>query len=240
MIHSLTINPALASSKNQTLQKIITLANEYNRWFAHPAAMRQQNQNYLVEPKLIEYLDKISVLIITYLLHKPPGARKESGKEKWNQVLDLKDQITAHADFFGIRFMKGDFISTKDGFNYWLERASTENVGQHVYNDYLNWLKSKGKAAYQYVGMSSHEVDYFDEQQRLKYEVHHDGQRFCWAASGTPVSTLDARASYSDLNNVFIYVCSAKTKKIYSAPAQDSVLHHSSFLQGEPVMAAGD
>src|SRR5205085_9300855 len=138
MIRPLTISPETASSKNQTLQKIISLVNEYNRWFAHPAAMRQQNQNYLVESKLIEYLDKISVLIRTYLLHKPPGARKESGKEKWKQVLDLKDQITAHADFFGIRFMKGDYIRTKDGFNYWLERSSTANIGMHVYNDYLN------------------------------------------------------------------------------------------------------
>lgn len=74
----------------------------------------------------------------------------------------------------------------------------------------------------------------------MKYEVQFDGQRFCWAATGTPLETPNTTATYSGFNNVFIYVCSAKTKKIYSAPAEDRVLHHSSFLKGEPVIAAGD
>lgn len=148
MVGPLTISPDIASSKNQTLRQIITLINDYNRWFAHPAAMRRQNQNYLVEPKVIQCLDKIGLLVMAYLLHKPPGARKESGKGKWNQVVALKDQIIAHADFFGIRFLKGDFISTTDGWNYWLERASINNTGEDVYDDYLRWLQTEKKEAF--------------------------------------------------------------------------------------------
>jgi hypothetical protein len=49
-----------------------------------------------------------------------------------------------------------------------------------------------------------------------------------------------ARAPYSGFKNVYIYVCSAKTQNIYSMKGSEGEIHHSSFLRGEPVIAAGD
>ena len=41
-------------------------------------------------------------------------------------------------------------------------------------------------------------------------------------------------------SNSYIYVCSAITRRVYTGAATYHELHHSSFLKGEPVLAAGD
>jgi hypothetical protein len=188
---------------------------------------------------MVTLLDAMSVTVLAYLLHKPPAARKASGQAKWNAAAAFKDSLTAHADFFGIRFMKSD-MRDPEGMNYWLERANTNFSGGDGFKIFLRWAQSTAKKSFAEVfGTAVGELTYFDELARASHRVELTGH-LVHTADDTLLDTSSGHGSYSEIPNTFIYVCSARDRQIYSAASVPGEIHHSSFLSGEPIIAGGD
>jgi len=154
-------------------------------------------------------------------------------------MVGFKKALVTHADYFGIRFMKAD-TRDPEGMNYWLERIDTGLTGGQSYAMFLKWRKSREKKSFrEAVGPVGSELQYLGETQRQQYAVHFEGY-VALDASDDPLDTRSGSGTYSEIPGTFIYVCSARSRAIYSAQSVGGELHHSSFLAGEPVIAAGD
>ena len=234
----LSLPAVLSGSKNPFIGSIREELRRYNLLYPMAATLRHSNPDYVVEPKMVALLDAMSLKALHYLLHKPPAARKPSGQAKWNAVAAFKDTLAAHADYFGIRFMKSD-LRDPQGMNYWLERVNTGFTGEQPYQEFLAWARTTEKKTFMETHRELSDLEYFDEAGRQQYAVHFEG-RTALDASDDPLDTRSGRGSYSDLKGTYIYVCSARTRMIYSAPSAAGELHHSSFLSGEPVIVGGD
>ena len=239
-ISALTYSSALAASRNPTLHDLIARIRSYNLLLPTLLNQKRANAHYVLDRKAVVELDLICAAIWVYLLHKPKGVRKATGKAKWDDVVAVKAQVEEHARYFGIKFLEADFSGKEDGFNYWLERAEPGNANDHLYEDFLYWLSgSLGKRKFTSSGTSSaHVLQYFDAQRRVPYEVRAEGKILM--QNDHPLDTSGGIGTYTGLKNTWIYVCSATTRKVYSYKSEVNHIHHSSFLSGEPVIAAGD
>jgi hypothetical protein len=235
----LWLTPELETSKNALIKSLSDPIRRYNLLFPTAANIRAANTSYVIEPKMVALLDAMSITILGYLLHKPPAARKESGRVKWNAAVAFKDLLAAHADFFGIRFMKSDMRDAA-GMNYWLERANTAFTGHDGFEIFLKWARSTAKKSFaEAFGAADSDLAYFDEAARAQYRVRLSGQ-VAYTADDDLLDTGSGQGAYSEIPNTFIYVCSARDRNIYSGPCAPGALHHSSFLSGEPIIAGGD
>ncbi|MFL5259043.1 MAG: hypothetical protein ACJ8AS_04765 [Hyphomicrobiales bacterium] len=235
----LCLAPIFDASKNPIVASIRQMTRRYNILYPITATFRQNDPKYIIEDKMVALLDAMTIQTLQYLLHKPPAARKRTGRAKWDAMVAFKKALVAHADYFGIRFMKAD-TRDPEGMNYWLERVDTGLTGGQNYVQFLKWRKSREKKSFrEAVGPVWSELQYFDETQRQQYVVHFEGHS-ALDASDEPLDTRSGSGAYSEIPGTFIYVCSARSRTIYSAPSIGGELHHSSFLSGEPVIAAGD
>ncbi len=239
-ISALTYSGALAASRNPTLHDLIARIRAYNLLLPTLLNQKRANANYLLDRKAVVELDLICAAIWVYLLHKPKGVRKATGKAKWDDVIAVKVQAEEHADFFGVKFLEADFSGKEGGFNYWLERAAPGNASDQLYDDFVFWLSGNmGKGQFTSTSTSSSQVlQYFDAQRRARYEVRAEGKVLMQADQ--PLDTSGGIGTYTGLKNTWIYVCSATSRKVYSYKSTANFIHHSSFLSGEPVIAAGD
>jgi hypothetical protein len=260
LLAPLQVPASLVQSDNETLAKLRKLVTRYNVIYPLQRDQKLRNPSYIPDTAIIDTLDAIATHAMIYLLHKPPGARKASGVVKWESCRDFLAEVFRHGQFFGIKFLLGDFH--KDGANYWLERLDPETASREDFDRLLDWMKETAKkkfvgsggpgrkeavqlpqkGGYQVSddGRDRRMLQYLTDAQRMDHQIIWSGGKLC-LPSGDVFSTMDsARAPYSGFKNVYIYVCSAKTQKIYSMKGSEGEIHHSSFLQGEPVIAAGD
>jgi hypothetical protein len=254
-IEPLQLSKTVHDSKNALLHELIDLCSKYNRLLPVALQMRGGGQSGAPDGRLADYLDKISMCATAYLLHKPPVLRKERGLGKWQEVAKLINEVGQHARHFGIKILFGDFTRGAADRNYLIERhAHTQSGGMAVPGlegldeAFTGWITQafgpKGKISLvEYLkgyGLDAGELAYLSELERMACEVAFDGATL--KRGDSPLdTTLGAGASaYSGLSNVWLYVCSAKTKKLYSALGQEDRIHHSTFLQGAPVLGAGD
>jgi hypothetical protein len=232
----LNVSKIPASMKNERIKFIHRDAARYNVHFQMAKVQRRLNPNGAVEARIVDLLDSIFKNAIAYMLLKPPASRGDKGQQRTQAIIRLIDEIELHAQFHGIKFLVSSFEENQ--VNYWLEREDRKFYGDEAYKDFLKWVETTEKTNFKdtYAGVSSKLV-YLTESGRQKYEVHFDGQLI--KDSHDKSITTSGRSSFSNLE-ADIYVCSARTRTIYSAPSDAGTLHHSSFMSGEPVIVAGD
>lgn len=233
----LYLTPLLLGSKNKLLADIARIADAYNALLPSFVEKRRASPTYLLDTPGVLMLDQLCLLLLNYVVAKPPGARKISGRQKWHDVVNFKEQIEKHAKYFNIKLLRGDMQSVGGEWNFWFERLDQEAGARNQYEEFKRWLQ--GATAKTFKGGGYNQVDYFEKPERKKYQVYGQAGRVVWKDQ-TPLDTSDGpTAPWSGLTGVYIYVCSAITKKIYTAKPEGG-MHHSSFLQGQPVIGAGD
>ncbi|HYZ22030.1 MAG TPA: hypothetical protein VE690_07725 [Rhodopila sp.] len=236
----------LLASRNIVLQKGLAALRRYNLLLPTLLNQKRMNRGYLLDRSAVRAMDEAYFAFVAYIFHKSPAVRKERGQRKWHSAVELCKQLDRHATFFGIRFLRGEF-SDKAEHNYWLERVNPAGFefGDTVDN-FTWWIgHAKNKLGFtpERAEAASLVVTYMDEQGRQACEVS-----FAAAAKngntisvdGQLVDTTGSAGAYTGLGNTWIYVCSARTNKIYTAKSVEGHRHHSSFLGGEPVICAGD
>jgi hypothetical protein len=234
----------VSKSKNPYLKTIAQATTCYNLLLKLTVNQKQKNSAYLLDGKMVGSLDAIVKSGMGYILSRPHCSRSDRGQDRIEKIGQLISQIFDHAEYFGIKFLHGDLGKTAK-WNYWVERAT-----QHWIEDpkkmkakLVAWInlteKSVAKPFSDELTDSDNTLEYFTEADRAKYEVQFKGRSIVHN-SGNVLNTKRGTGSFSSLNGSYIYVCSARTRKIYTAPSEQGKLHHSSFLSGEPVLAAGD
>lgn len=235
--HSLDVSGITASNKNEVIKTILRDVVRYNAHLPTAISQRLLDRDGLPNVRAVDLLDSIFKNAIAYLLLKPEAARGDKGKSRTKGIKKLINQIEDHAEFLGVKFLTSSF--QEGSVNYWLERADQRLFGDGPYKEFLNWVKTEEKKSFKdhYAAVSS-KLNYLQAAALEKYEVHIE-QHLIKNNDGNLITT-SGTASYSQLQNAWIYVCSAKTWKLYSGPSEPGQMHHSSFLSGEPVICAGD
>ncbi|PZN97266.1 MAG: hypothetical protein DCF30_16535 [Hyphomicrobiales bacterium] len=228
-------------TKNPVLIALNDTIRRYNLVFPTLANQQQREKNFLIDAKAVGYLDSIFLHCIAYIVMRPMSSRSARGEGRVHAVAQTTLAVKKHAKFFNIRFLRGDLDASKEGsMNYWLERYDQKLIGEDIFYEFLSWAEtSTEKQSFrEYQADAVSDLQYFTELNREKYEVHFNGQMIL-DIDGNPLNT-DGEGSFSGLGDSFIYVCSARTRKIYTAASERGVVHHSSFLRGEPIIAGGD
>jgi hypothetical protein len=230
----------VSQSKNPYLQTITRAIAHYNLLLPTFINQKQKDRAYVLDGKMVGYLDAIVKSGFAYLLSRPPTSRSARGQERVGKIGELVEQVFDHADYFGIKFLHGDLSDDKQ-WNYWAERAT----GHYIDHDEMGklaaaWLaSSEAKPFSDGLTNADNTLEYFSAAQRSGFEVRFVGQDIVDSQGGM-LDTTQGTGAFSGLNGSYIFVCSAATRRIYTAPSETGKLHHSSFLAGEPVLAAGD
>lgn len=254
---------------NGLLRELVAQIKRYNLLLPHTVHQKNQNRHFVLDAKMVDLLDKIGLAMMAYLVYRPPGARRESGQRKWASVAALRPQLAAHEDFFQIRSMRTRFGGDgagKDQPNYWLERLFTDQVAydegvpastnagnaETLSGAFDEWIGGREKIGFSDFALQYHahasarpasesSMRYFLDLIRRAVEVERPAGVLKLHANDDPLDTTGrGDAAYSGLKNVFIYVCAARDQKVYSWESKQGEIHHSSFLGGAPVVAAGD
>jgi len=233
------LTPRLLLSKNAVLLDLVKYLRRYNLLL--PAFLTQRRANPLqpLDANGVELLDRISMLVLIHLAAKSPALRRFNGREKWNDVVDLTEQLKAHARYFNIKLLDGNFHHYGDDvedLNFWLERLDPEHNAGNQGDTFYAWAKRSRPGSFK--GGSDPTLRYLDEMQREAFRVHAEGGRVLYN-DATVLDTKNGSASLSGRKGIYIYVCSALTRQIYTFDSQLHVMHHSSFLKGQAVLAAG-
>ena len=246
----LALSATLSASRNQLVKDLAACIARYNLLFRAFALQKRANagntSGHTLDATGVALLDRMSLLSLTYLAAKPPGARKARGQSKWYDMAAFMRHIQVHAKYLNIKLLDGDFsgnhirAAKPDGVNYWLERLDPQNNPLNQWDEFVVWAQRHDKT--EFTGDSSDDrpiLEYLDEADRERYRVDAVNGRVCYE-SREWLDTSGGNASFSQAKGVYIYVCSARTRNIYSFNSVLHQMHHSSFLQGEPVLAAGD
>lgn len=233
-------------SKNQRLTHVFTLTVQYNNL---PSSASSKDR--------IDLLHLIARLAGDYLTSKPPQ-KSYKNVLRWEGLKDLLEQIGSEAAKTGVRMLTGptDYKSI-GGHNrsYWLELLDPRHrAGYLLSPKFANWIVNPDairtkQSFWEYLGELgpshgrgelSKDVAYLNETGGpARYQVVFDsGKSLVEKLGGQPYHTEQHRTDFSG-DGWAIFVVSP-TGEIYSASHIVGKLHHSSFLGGRPVMAAGE
>lgn len=236
----------LATTKNPVLAKLYGEVNLYNTLAPGPATQGQA----------IRLLDKIMKHAAVYLTSKPPQAGKAGNQARWDALTDLATQAVAESKTVGVKLLTSpaDFRRIKStAQSYWLERVDPKHrAGFQLSTQYEQWLVggsvAHGKTSFwDYIAFDAmSEVLFLGEGAvdgdgapiRECYRVTFDATGHAVNIDGSPFTTRDMHTHFSgDGWGVFVVDPSGK---LYSRSHEVGYFHHSTFLAGRPVAAAGE
>lgn len=237
------MNGGAYTSKNLRIQQIRLLVQEYNGLAPNAA---QKNR--------IDLLHLISRMAGDYLTSKPPQDHSYKNRLRWQGLSQLLDQIGPEAARLGVRMLHGPSDFRKIGGrtdSYWLELLDPmHRPGFMLRPRYESWLSDddavKTKQSFwNYIGTQTKgagmaEVEYLNESGGpARYEVAFGPDRRLYEVLGAQPFSTERHETHFSGDGWAIFVVSP-TGQIYSASHILGKLHHSSFLGGRPVMAAGE
>jgi hypothetical protein len=242
-VTKLMVGARAHASKNRTLGTVYQLCQQYN---ALPPTAGNKAR--------IDLIHLIARMAGDYLTSKPPqGSYKNT--LRWEGLTDVLEQLGAESKAAGVRMITGptDYRKIDDSHrSYWLELLDPmHRAGFSLSPKYSTWLTDTTaiqtkKSFWAYIGTkasgsdSSTDVAYLNEGQGPKqYQVEFDASGLLVESIGDqPYSTRLHETAFSG-DGWAIFVVSP-TGELYSASHIVGKLHHSSFLGGRPVMAAGE
>ena len=231
------------ASKNRTLGTVYQLCQQYN---ALPPTADNKAK--------IDLIHLIARMAGDYLTSKPPqGSYKNT--LRWEGLTDVLEQLGAESKAAGVRMITGptDYRKIDNSHrSYWLELLDPmHRAGFTLSPKYSTWLTDTTaiqtkKSFWAYIGTkasgsdSSTNVAYLNEGQGPKrYQVEFDSNGVLVESIGDqPYMTQSHETEFSGKGWAIFVV--SPTGEMYSASHILGKLHHSSFLGGRPVMAAGE
>ena len=230
----------IENSRNPVLQELCYFIDRYNARYSGPQQPGVKNTTTLDEQASL--LGGIFYRAAAYLTSKPPEGGRIKRKLRWAAMNDLARQITAEAERAGVKLVRGpdDFRKTvKDGKNenLWLEILDPyHRHGFDLSVLYQKWLATPGnKSFWETIGTPEEvEVAYLrGELGAVSFAGMHlvgqDGQ--LWSTRGG--STMASGQGWQ------IFVVSPDGT-LYINDHSASEFHHTSFLSGGAVLAAGE
>jgi hypothetical protein len=192
-----------------------------------------------------------------YLTSKPPQSGKSKNEARWTAVKDLMEQAGAEAANLGLRLLSGpsDFKKITGAHanqSYWLEMLDpTHRPGYTLSAQFANWISnptaiSSKQSFWDFVGTDFNPseiavlVKYYPESTVYKdadFLLHYDAGVLL-DAHDQPYDTRTRSTAFSGQGWAIFVV--SPTGKIFSGSHDVGVHHHSSFLGGGAVMAAGE
>jgi hypothetical protein len=192
-----------------------------------------------------------------YLTSKPPQAGKAKNDARWRAVKDLLEQAGREAAALGLRLLSGpsDFKTITGAHanqSYWLEMLDpTHRPGYTLSAQFVNWISNPGAIAgkqsfWDFIGTNFNPtqydvlVKYYPESSVYSdadYLLHFDAG-ILLDAYDQPYDTRAKSTAFSGTGwGIFVV---SPDGKIFSGSHDVGVHHHSSFLGGGAVMAAGE
>ena len=242
----------LEGSKNPVLREICFLVDRYNLEFSSAPAWAAKKSLDAQAAALAGLAYRAGA----YMTSKPPQTGKFKNKTRWDAMRDLMAELMREAQRIGVKLVRGpaDFRTITGQINRQTDpkeapKMDDSNVGiwlevldpqhRHAYDlsgAYQKWLKTAGKVSFwDYVGTNTQtEVDYY---QGLMFATRFEGQLLV-KEDGERVHTEGFR-SLAAGDGWCIFVLSPDGT-LFVHEHERSKFHHTSFLGGGAVLAAGE
>ena len=242
----------VATSKNAMLQKLYAAVANYNV-LPNPITPA-------LRPNAIHTLDKIMKYAAVYLTSKPPQAGKAKNTARWDAMTDLANQAVTQARTLDVKLLTSpaDFRQIKGDVklgaqSYWLERVDPQHrAGFQLSAKYEQWI-AEGSARWakmtfwdyvnwdamdQVLFLGEGAVDGDGAPIRECYRVQFDARGLAINIDNSPFTTRGYETAFAgDGWAVFVV---DPFGKLYARSHQVGYFHHSTFLAGRPVAAAGE
>jgi len=263
----LLVNAGVAQSKNEILDTMFGQINMYNMQASRIALFQRQGQGpaaktgQFADSERINLLDRILQAAGTWLTSKPPtGTPKNTAR--WDAMSDLANQVVREGAALNAKFLRGPAdwrtISADASLqSYWLEAlAPGHQTGYELSPLFQKWVKKgidKGRtySFWHYIGATKTKtgankqpragataVTYSTAQRAEQYRLHFVGGRLHYVHDDTPFDTQALETHFSGTGWA-IFVVSPEGK-LYAGSHVVGQFHHSTFLAGSAVVAAGE
>ncbi|HKK36564.1 MAG TPA: hypothetical protein VJ994_09760 [Paracoccaceae bacterium] len=234
----------ITTSKNPFLQQLRDEIRKYNEIPDAPSGRLRK----------IEMLDDVARIAGVYVTSKPPQPKTKNGK-RWDAVDDLLGQVSGEAARLGVKQLTGPTDYRRidaQHRSYWLEKIDPEHrPGYELVPVFANWLKDVNAIAtkqsfwiFSGADLAATPADsvvkYFSEDityNALSDMITIDGGRLVDHAD-QPFDTRGNETAFSGFGwAIFVFSPDAK---LYAGSHVVGQHHHSSFLSGGAVKAAGE
>jgi hypothetical protein len=229
----------LNNTENIILSKIYGAVQTYNTMENLP----KQEKVHLLESVLVGCADWLTS-------HRPKDTA--TNKARWEALDDLAKQVVDEGDKLGARFLTGptnwrDVDSARENRSYWLEYLSPQHGAAHLLSDeYYRWRTGSGapdESFWEYIRQNPPEgltlVHYYGgTAEAEKYRVVFKAGLLTRASDDSPFHTEHLSTEFSG-KGWAIFVVSYEGA-MYAHKHEAGVFHHSTFLSGSAVMAAGE
>ncbi len=225
-------------TKNQLLSRAMGLVCQYNN----------QQLSAGNDKACLATLNDLVRAVGDYLTSKPPQP-KDKNKARWDGMKDILDQVGRELVAQGGKLLKGpaDFRTvTNKAHCYWLEAIDQyHRPASYLSQMFEVWCKdptaiSTKQSFWAYLGSyrSTDSVQYLSAAEREKFRIEFDNKAVLRTSDGEDFSTEKTETHFSG-KGWAIYVV-APTGEIYAGTHKVDRFHHSSFLSGGAVKAAGE
>ena len=246
------------TSNNPVLKSLWDSVNDYNAQWQHPTKVSMQQVAHSVA-----ILDFIYQVCATYMTSKSMKTLNSVGgpakrKARYEAFTALLQEVAKEIDSLGGKMLSGPLNFQENKRNYWLERLDPKHRAGYMisglYNTWVKsgstdtfwaWLKANGgrplKAQSNVAGYEN------PEGAQWQHCYYIENGLFFKDQDDTPLSTALWKTEFSS-SGWGVFVCSMPMQDptgnvgifVFSFNHRAGWDHHSSFLGGAPVMAAGE
>jgi hypothetical protein len=246
------------TSNNPVLISLWDAVLDYNRQWKHPSTMNMQQVAHAVA-----ILDYIYQVCATYMTEKSMKTTNSVGgpakrKARYDAFTALLQEVAKEIDSLGGKMLSGPMNFQDNKRNYWLERLDPKHRAGYLisglYNTWVQsgststfwvWLKANGGRP---LKSQSNVAGYENpEGAQWQHNYYLENGLFYRSDNDTALSTGTWRTEFSGAG-WGVFVCSLPMLDpgasvgifVFSYNHRAGWDHHSSFLGGSPVMAAGE
>jgi hypothetical protein len=246
------------NSKNVVLQNLWLAVSDYNNEWIHPTKMSDPQMT-----RAVAILDYIYQTCATYMTDKSMKTLNSKGGPakrvaRYNAFTKLVGEITKEIDSLGGKLLTGPLDFQENKRNYWLERLDPDHrAGYLISAKYNAWVQSGSTQSFWawldanggYPLKSQSHVEGYGNVNGAQWEHcrYFDNGVLLNSTDDMPFCTQAMKTEFS-ANGWAVWVCSLPMQSpggaigvyVFSYTHRAGFDHHSSFLGGAPVVAAGE
>jgi hypothetical protein len=245
------------NSKNPVIQTLWTAITDYNTEWIHPTKMSD-----LQMVRAVAILDYIYQTCATYMTDKSMKMLNSKGgparrQQRYTAFTTLIGEITREIESLGGKLLTGPMDFQLDKRNYWLERLDPDHrAGYMISEKYNLWVQSGSNVTFwDWLAANGGNLLKFQSKVKGYDNPQHAQWEHCTIFdSGIVVDVNDLPFKTQAMTTAFsglgwaVWVCSMPMLDpsdqigvfVFSYTHRPGYDHHSSFLGGAPVMAAGE
>lgn len=241
MLSTRTLDSAKMSiSGNEWLQPLYGLVQVYNTMEKSPNKSEK-----------VRILERLLALATYWITSKPPKLT-ETNQARWKAIEGLANDVAREMDGLGGKMLSGpsNWKSVSNtNRHYWLEKVDPEHrPGYDLSYAFDSWMRSPAKCSFwdfcqanEVLFTAGHQVkQYIDEAEAKKDEVGVKQGIFRWLdpMKDAPLDTSNNKTVFSG-KGWAIFVVDMEGR-LYCGDHEEGKFHHSTFLAGGAVKAAGE